>query len=158
MGDTALLKHCLGMLAAAAVVVGVAPAQAELVRFVNPTPVAGCAANPSLNCTSSVDIGALGFGAAPRMLTLQSTGTETSQVGASVPTAIDPDQATGQAIVGANKTEARTLGELGWIGASQFAIAYDSDQSGIDRHHTQRTDAEPLQRRRYYDHIQRQPR
>jgi hypothetical protein len=64
------------------------------------------------------------------MLTLQSTGTETSQVGASVPTAIDPDQATGQAIVGDNKTEARTLGELGWIGASQFAIAYDSDQSG----------------------------
>ena len=83
-----------------------------------------------LNCTSLVDIGSLGFGKAPRMLTLQSTGTETSQIGASVPRATDPDQATGQATPEPTRPQC-TLGEFGWMGGSQFAIAYNSDQSGM---------------------------
>jgi len=73
--------------------------------------------------SSFTDIGAEGFGHAPRLLTLQTTGTES---GSGTPV----DVANGDAVPGANKTTTPTLGALGWINGTQVGVGFNSDQTG----------------------------
>jgi hypothetical protein len=72
---------------------------------------------------SFVDLGAQGFGNAPRMLTLQ---TNTFESGSGTPV----DVANGDAVPGANKTTTPTLATLGWTSGAQVGIGFNSDQSG----------------------------
>jgi hypothetical protein len=72
---------------------------------------------------SFTDIGAQGFGAAPRMLTLQTNGIETGNV-----TPID--MVHGDAVSGANKSTTPTLATLGWTSGANVGIGFNSDQSG----------------------------
>ena len=71
---------------------------------------------------SFFDLGAQGFGAAPRLLTLQTTGVETGNV-----TPIDVVH--GDAISGANKSTTPTLGTLGWTSGAQVGIGFNADQA-----------------------------
>jgi hypothetical protein len=86
-------------------------AQADLV-LINGTPA-----------LSFVDIGAQGFGAAPRLLTLQTSGIETG-----FETPIDVEH--GDAINGANKSTTPTIGVLGWTSGAKVGIGFNSDQIG----------------------------
>src|SRR5262249_17516478 len=72
---------------------------------------------------SFVDIGAQGFGNAPRMLTLQTNDVETGNV-------TPVDVVHGDAVPGANKSTTPTLADLGWDAGSQVGIGFNSDQSG----------------------------
>ena len=72
---------------------------------------------------SFVDLGAQGFGTAPRLLTLQTDGVET---GSGTPV----DVANGNAVPGANKTTTPTIGAVGWTSGSQVGIGFNSDQTG----------------------------
>ena len=116
------MKKAFGMLVTlTAFAVVASPAKASLVQFANPLQ-AGCVT--SEHCGQLVDLGALGFGNAPRMLTLQSDPT---QVGASTP--LEADFASGDAIAGANKTTVPTLGSLGWDPGEFVAIGYNLAQN-----------------------------
>jgi hypothetical protein len=96
------------------------PAYADLVLFDNPFQSNAASANEQ----SLVDVGGIGFGARPRILTLQESP---HQVGSSDPTS--PTGRTGDAIGGDNKSDTPTLGALNWGGASQVAFGYDSNQN-----------------------------
>jgi hypothetical protein len=72
---------------------------------------------------SFVDLGAQGFGAAPRMLTMQTTGVETGSV---TPVDVVHDDA----IAGANKSTTPTLAALDWGAGDQVGIGFNSDQEG----------------------------
>jgi len=82
--------------------------------------LAGVATTPTAAFT---DIGAQGFGNAPRMLTEQTNGFESGSV-----TPIDVVH--GDAIAGANKSTTPTLGTLGWTSGGQVGIGFNSDQNG----------------------------
>jgi hypothetical protein len=69
------------------------------------------------------DIGAQGFGNAPRMLTEQTTPFESGSV-----TPVDVTH--GDAVPGANKSTTPTLSELGWISGGSVGIGFNSDQIG----------------------------
>ena len=70
-----------------------------------------------------VDLGAQGFGNAPRMLTLQTNTVETGNV-------TPVDVVHGDAVSGANKSTTPTLSTLGWTSGDQVGIGFNSDQSG----------------------------
>jgi len=89
-------------------------AQADLVLF---------GATPA---QSFIDLGAQGFGNAPRMLTLQGTGQQDSLTGAGTPV----DQASGDVPSGENKVSTPTLTSLGWTSGANVGIGFNSDQSG----------------------------
>ena len=72
---------------------------------------------------SFVDLGAQGFGAAPRMLTLQNNGVET---GSGTPV----DVANGDASPGANKTTTPTLATLNWTSGATVGIGFNTDTTG----------------------------
>lgn len=72
---------------------------------------------------SFTDLGAQGFGNAPRLLTLQTSGVETGNV-----TPIDIVH--GDAISGADKADTPTLGTLGWTSGANVGIGFNSDQTG----------------------------
>src|SRR5262245_50941239 len=73
---------------------------------------------------SFTDLGAQGFGTAPRMLTLQANDVETGSV-------TPVDVTNGDAVPGANKSTTPTLAALGWTsGGSHVGIGFNSDQSG----------------------------
>jgi len=72
---------------------------------------------------SFTDLGAQGFGTAPRLLTLQTNGVETGSV-----TPIDVT--VGDAVPGANKSTTPTLASLGWTAGNRVGIGFNSDQSG----------------------------
>ena len=72
---------------------------------------------------SFVDLGAQGFGTAPRLLTLQTDGVET---GSGTPVNV----ANGDAVPGANKTTTPTISAAGWTSGSQVGIGFNSDQTG----------------------------
>ena len=112
------------LLAAAAILAASAlPANASLVLFDNPFQT-DCT---TAACESFVEIGGTGFGAAPRMLTLQTTPL---QEGSGVPDGATGTAVTGDAIAGDNKTNVLTLGSLGWTAGSFIAVGYDSNQTG----------------------------
>ena len=94
-------------LLAATMLTGLASgANADLVRFDNPLqPNVNC----NTNCQSFVDIGGIGFGAAPRILTLH---TQDREAGSSDPR--EADGRTGDAIGGANnRTPLRSAASIG---------------------------------------------
>jgi hypothetical protein len=115
------------LLAATALTLLASPVSAELVPFVNPNNI-GCVT--AEHCGQFVDIGAEGFGNAPRLLTLQTPNGQTgAQVGAVTPSAGGP-VVSGDAIAGANKSTTPTVGDLGWFGGSGVAIGYNLNQNG----------------------------
>ena len=117
MAMTGVSKVAFGRKTAVALAIGVAiaampsVARANLV-LINGTPTA-----------SFVDLGAQGFGAAPRMLTLQDN---TFEFGSVTPIDVVHDGA----VSGANKSTTPTLGTLGWTSGAQVGIGFNSDQSG----------------------------
>jgi hypothetical protein len=106
----------LALFAAGTTFPGAANAHLILVGGNPPVPVA----TPSASFT---DIGAQGFGAAPRLLTLQ---TNTFESGSVTPV----DVVNGDAVAGANKSTTPTLSTLGWNFGSQVGIGFNSDQIG----------------------------
>jgi VPDSG-CTERM motif len=86
-------------------------AQASLV-LIGPTPE-----------SSFVDLGAQGFGAAPRLLTLQTKDLESG-----FETPIDVEH--GDAIDGANKSTTPTIGTIGWVSGADVGIGFNSNQEG----------------------------
>src|SRR5262249_22565732 len=98
-------------------------ANANLI-LVGPNPVPGGFPVPvSTVAASFTDLGAQGFGAAPRMLTLQTNTVETGSV--------TPVNVTnGDAVPGANKSTTPTISTLGWTGGNFVGIGFNSDQSG----------------------------
>src|SRR5262249_1686341 len=80
--------------------------------------------SPATNVTASfTDLGAQGFGTAPRMLTLQTNGVETGSV---TPIDVVHDDA----VPGANKSTTPTLATLGWDAGNRVGIGFNSDQTG----------------------------
>jgi PEP-CTERM motif len=69
------------------------------------------------------DLGAQGFGAAPRMLTLQDN---TFEFGSVTPIDVVHDGA----VSGANKSTTPLLTTLGWTSGANVGIGFNSDQSG----------------------------
>jgi len=76
---------------------------------------------------SFTDLGAQGFGNAPRLLTEQAQGNNTFETGFATPVNVanGPD-----AISGADKTTTPTLSALGWNNGSQVGIGFNSNQTG----------------------------
>ena len=72
---------------------------------------------------SFVDIGAQGFGNAPRMLTLQTSTVETGSV-------TPVDVVHNDAISGTDKSSTPTLGSLGWTSGANVGIGFNSNQTG----------------------------
>src|SRR5437870_2811714 len=72
---------------------------------------------------SFVALGAQGFGAAPRLLTEQTSPFESGGV-----TPIDV--VNGDAIAGANKSTTPTLSTLGWNSGANVGIGFNSNQTG----------------------------
>jgi hypothetical protein len=72
---------------------------------------------------SFLDLGAQGFGAAPRLLTLQTNTVETGNV-------TPVDVVHGDAVPGANKSTTPTLAALGWSSGAQVGIGFNSNQTG----------------------------
>jgi hypothetical protein len=72
---------------------------------------------------SFTDLGSQGFGAAPRLLTLQTSPFESGGV-----TPIDV--VNGDAISGSNKSTTPTLGTLGWTAGNKVGIGFNSNQTG----------------------------
>jgi hypothetical protein len=73
--------------------------------------------------TSFISLTAQGFGAAPRLLTLQTDGIETGGVSGT-------GTLSGDAVAGVNKSSAVTLSTVGWLSGNDVSIAFNSDQSG----------------------------
>jgi hypothetical protein len=103
--------HRLVFATCAAIAAMSSVAQADLV-LIGGTPVA-----------SFVDLGAQGFGTAPRMLTLQDN---TFEFGSVTPIDVTHDGA----VPGANKSTTPTLSTLGWTSGAEVGIGFNSDQSG----------------------------
>jgi len=101
----------------------VSPAKAHLIPFDNGS---GCVT--ALHCAQYVDNGGQGFGAVPRVLTLETQGNSGSQVGDVTPSATGP-QVTGDAQPGNDKASTPTVGSLGWLGGSGVAIGYNLNQN-----------------------------
>jgi hypothetical protein len=72
--------------------------------------------------TSFTDLGAQGFGNAPRMLTLQTNDFESGGV-----TPIDT--VNGDAVSGSNKSTTPTLSDLNWNSGANVGIGFNADQS-----------------------------
>lgn len=121
------MKSRLGMLAgvAATLLVNCGTGQASIVLFDNPNQSNACSAN----CQSFVDFGGQGFGAYPRVLTLQ---TAPLQAGSVFPdNSADNLGFSGDAISnGMNKGSTPSLADLGWTQGSLAAIGYNSNQTG----------------------------
>ena len=98
-------------------------ANANLI-LVQPNPVPGGFPVPATSVAASfTDLGAQGFGTAPRLLTLQTNTVETGSV-------IPVDQVVGDAVPGANKSTTPTIQSLGWSSGQFVGIGFNSDQSG----------------------------
>jgi hypothetical protein len=72
---------------------------------------------------SFIDVGAQGFGNAPRMLTEQTNGIETGSV-------TPVNVTSGDAVPGANKSTTPTLASLGWTSGSTVGIGFNATQPG----------------------------
>ena len=72
--------------------------------------------------TSFIDLGAQGFGNAPRLLTLQTNTFESGGVSGT-------GTLSGDAVSGANKSNFSTLSTVGWTTGSNVAIGFNSDQA-----------------------------
>jgi hypothetical protein len=72
---------------------------------------------------SFVDLGAQGFGNAPRLLTLQTHPFESGGV-------TPVDVVNGDAVPGSNKSSTPTLSATGWTSGAQVGIGFNADQTG----------------------------
>jgi hypothetical protein len=84
---------------------------------------------------SFTDIGAQGFGNAPRLLTLQENGTEAGQIVISPGGVVSPASFAGQNSVASpccdgSKNSAPTLGSLAWTSGADVKIGFNSNQEG----------------------------
>jgi hypothetical protein len=77
----------------------------------------------STPATSFVDLGAQGFGNAPRLLTLQTNTFESGAVSGT-------GALSGDAVSGANKSGTSTLSTVGWTSGANVGIGFNSDQEG----------------------------
>jgi len=111
MSRSRLFSTSAGLLIAAGALAFSSGAQANLVL------VGGTPAN------SFADFTAQGFGAAPRQLTLQTTGIETGGV-------TGTGALTGDAVSGANKSGTTTISAAGWTSGANVAIGFNTDQVG----------------------------
>jgi hypothetical protein len=75
--------------------------------------------------TSFVDLGAQGFGNAPRMETLQAQGSASFESGSVTPTNV----VSGDAISGANKSTTPTLSSLGWTSGANVGIGFNTTEN-----------------------------
>jgi len=116
------MKRTILMAALLAGTAMISPASANLVQFDAP---GTCDTAAASHCGQFVDIGSLGFGNAPRLLTLQE---EPAQSGFVTPSATGP-VVHGNAIPGDNKASTPTVGSLGWLGGSGVAIGYNLNQN-----------------------------
>jgi len=73
--------------------------------------------------TSLINLTAQGFGAAPRLLTLQTNDIETGGV-------LGTGALTGVAVSGADKSSISTLSTVGWTSGANVSIGFNNDQSG----------------------------
>src|SRR5258706_4309132 len=124
MGKNGLAWIGMGATAATLALTGIAvmssAANADLILV----QVVGGVVTPAPTVAASfVSLGAQGFGAAPRMLTLQTNGVETGNV-------TPVDVVHGDAVDGANKSTTPTLATLGWTSGFNVGIGFNSDQSG----------------------------
>ena len=117
-GDIMKLKKLLFAASFLCALAGTANADLILVQ-VTPT---GVVPAPTV-AASFTNLGAQGFGAAPRMLTLQDNGIETGSV---TPVDVTHDGA----VPGANKSTTPTLATLQWTSGANVGIGFNSDQSG----------------------------
>ena len=76
---------------------------------------------------SFVDIGAQGFGNAPRMLTLQGQGSSDFESGAVIPVGGNA-VVSGDAESGSNKSNTPTLAALGWTDGSQVGLGFNATE------------------------------
>jgi hypothetical protein len=107
------VKGMRAVVAACAVLAAMSSgAQASIILNPGPTPA-----------DSFTDLGGVGFGNAPRLLTLQ---TDTFESGSGTPTNV----ANGDAVPGANKTTTPTLTTLGWNSGANVGIGFNADQTG----------------------------
>jgi hypothetical protein len=83
---------------------------------------------------SFTDIGALGFGNAPRLLTLQNGPTESGQIvftgGVAAPASFAGANDVASPCCDGSKNSAPTLGSLGWTSGANVGIGFNSDQEG----------------------------
>jgi hypothetical protein len=79
--------------------------------------------NPGPPINSFVDLGAQGFGNAPRLLTLQTNTVETGNV-------TPVDAVHNDAISGADKSTTPTIAQAGWTSGATVGIGFNSDQTG----------------------------
>lgn len=106
------------LLASAIALAMTASAHANLI-LVEP---GGTTPAPSV-AASFTDLGATGFGHAPRLLTMQMNGVENGSV--------TPVNVTvGDAIAGADKSTTPTLSTLGWSSGANVGIGFNADQTG----------------------------
>jgi hypothetical protein len=102
-----------------------ASAKADLILVqetaTGPIPATG----PNAIVESFTDLGAQGFGHAPRMLTLQEPASTAVETGGDTPTGL-----TGDAVPGADKESTPTLAALGWTSGSRVGIGFNLSQTG----------------------------
>jgi len=120
------MKNFLAASALLAATAFVAPAHANLILFDNPNQPNSASANVQ----SFVPETGIGFGADPRILTLQSTGQANQEVGSVSPGPGGTTVLGGGAISGSDKANTPTLSALGWQGGSQVAIGFNTNQTG----------------------------
>jgi hypothetical protein len=84
--------------------------------------------------TSFTDLGALGFGNAPRLLTLQNGPTESGQIvftgGVAAPASFAGQNNVVSPCCDGSTNSAPTLGSLGWTSGANVGIGFNSDQEG----------------------------
>lgn len=108
------------LLASTAVLIAFASSPAAHASLILVTSTGAPAATVAQSFT---DLGAQGFGNAPRMLTLQTNVVETGSV-------TPVNVVNGDAIAGANKSNTPTLGALSWDSGAEVGIGFNSDQTG----------------------------
>ena len=84
----------------------------------------------------TVDVGGQGFGAFPRLLTLDTPAHSTTETGAVTVSGTGVQSGTGDLSGGpnipTNQNGARTIGELGWTSPNSVAIGLNANQTGAD--------------------------
>lgn len=98
-------------------------ASAVALTFATTPTSASIILNGATPADALVDLSGQGFGAFPRMLTLQTAGTESGSV-------TPVDVVHGDAIAGQDKSSTPTLGQLGWNSGSAVDIVFNADQTG----------------------------
>jgi hypothetical protein len=114
----------LSLFAAGTIFPGAANAELVLINATTGAPILTPTATSAVQ--SFTDLGGQGFGAAPRLLTLQNPVNPNLETGSGTPINV----ANGDAISGTDKTSTPTLATLGWTNGGQVGIGFNADQTG----------------------------